>query len=95
MKRDHMMHVLANIEGKVQGVFFRKTVKKYADQYNVKGYVKNLPDGSVEILAQGDESVLNQFFSEIESHPEKAQIEKISKKKASFFVSYSSFTIEY
>ncbi len=39
--------------GKVQGVYFRETTKRKARSLDLKGTVKNLPDGSVEIFAQG------------------------------------------
>lgn len=40
--------------GKVQGVFFRVSAKNKADELGVKGWVRNVPDGSVEIQAEGD-----------------------------------------
>ena len=43
------------VSGLVQGVFFRYFTKKTADKLNLKGWVKNLDDGRVEILAEGDE----------------------------------------
>lgn len=46
------------VKGKVQGVFYRKTTKEYADTHNVSGTVMNLPDGSVEIFASGSASQL-------------------------------------
>ncbi len=39
------------VRGRVQGVFFRYNTKKYADEHNIKGYVRNLSNGSVEIVA--------------------------------------------
>ena len=45
--------VYCTVHGEVQGVFFRQFVKEKADQLGVFGYAKNLPDGTVEIVAQG------------------------------------------
>ena len=46
------MHVYKfNITGKVQGVFYRKTIQQMASFGQIQGYVKNLPDGSVEVVA--------------------------------------------
>lgn len=39
--------------GPVQGVFFRSTTKKLADRFGLKGFVSNLPNGSVELMVQG------------------------------------------
>lgn len=44
----------AIVSGKVQGVFYRATTREKALSLNLNGYAKNLPDGSVEVLVQGD-----------------------------------------
>lgn len=45
------LHVI--FSGRVQGVFFRKTTKEIAESLHIKGTVKNLSDGTVEVRAQG------------------------------------------
>jgi acylphosphatase len=57
-----MKHWNIKVTGKVQGVFFRASTKAVADQLGVKGFVKNLSDGSVYIEAEGDEFALEYFF---------------------------------
>jgi acylphosphatase len=42
------------VSGRVQGVFFRAEAKRQADALGVRGYAKNLPDGRVEVVAEGD-----------------------------------------
>ena len=55
-------------EGRVQGVGFRYTVKQIAAGFEISGWVKNLPDGRVELLAASwDEDELNAFLTEIEN----------------------------
>lgn len=49
------------ISGKVQGVSFRAHTQRQAQQWNLKGWVKNLPDGRVEVLAWGTEKQLDQL----------------------------------
>ncbi len=44
----------AFVSGKVQGVWFRKYTQEKARELGLKGYVKNLPDGRVEVHAEGD-----------------------------------------
>jgi acylphosphatase len=51
--------------GHVQGVGFRYAVKRIASGYEVSGYVKNLPDGRVELLLQGDAAELAAMEEEI------------------------------
>ncbi len=53
-------------EGRVQGVGFRWTTRNVATSYNVAGYVKNLPDGTVEVLAQGQEPEILAFTKAVE-----------------------------
>jgi len=52
--------------GNVQGVFFRATTKDIARDLGLVGTVENLPDGSVEVFAQGDENSLKQLVSRLE-----------------------------
>ena len=56
------MLMQANVRGRVQGVGFRLTAKDYADELGLKGYARNLSDGSVEIYVQGDKPLLDQFL---------------------------------
>ena len=52
--------------GSVQGVGFRYTARRIAAQYNVHGWVKNLPDGRVELVAEGNEDTLRQMLEAIQ-----------------------------
>ncbi len=52
-------------EGRVQGVGFRYTVKDIARGFDVCGWVKNLPDGSVELEVAGDPAEVRDFLHEI------------------------------
>ncbi len=51
--------------GRVQGVGFRYTTNRIARNYPVQGYVKNLPDGTVELMAEGEEDQVAKFVDEI------------------------------
>ncbi len=53
--------------GRVQGVGFRYTTARIAAGYAVTGQVKNLPDGSVELYAEGETTVLRDFISEVQT----------------------------
>jgi len=54
--------------GRVQGIGFRYTVLDIARQQKVYGWVKNLDDSRVEVLAQASEDVLNDFLQQINQH---------------------------
>jgi acylphosphatase len=51
--------------GKVQGVGFRYTVRTIADRHGVTGYVVNLPDGRVKLVAEGTPEQLTEFLADI------------------------------
>ena len=57
---------LVHYSGRVQGVGFRYTVYRVAGQFDVVGYVKNLPDGRVEVLAQGAGPEVQAFLDAVE-----------------------------
>jgi len=52
--------------GTVQGVGFRYTTERVARRFAVSGYVKNLPDGRVEMVAEGDSAELGRFMVALE-----------------------------
>jgi acylphosphatase len=65
-----MHRVQIKVRGKVQGVGFRWFTQQAAQRYGITGWVHNLPDGSVEAQAQGQEEALSSFSKEIKSgHP--------------------------
>ena len=66
------------IKGKVQGVYFRDLVKQNANKLGVVGYVKNLKNGGLEIVAQGDDSKLDILVKLCKSGPIFAKVESLS-----------------
>jgi len=52
--------------GRVQGVGFRYTTQRVASRFDVTGYVRNLPDGRVEVVAEGCRSELDRFLAAVE-----------------------------
>jgi acylphosphatase len=66
------------IEGRVQGVFFRQSMKKVAVAYGVSGWVKNLPSGEVEALVQGEDRAVDNVVEWCKSGPDRAYVENVS-----------------
>lgn len=58
-----MEHIKITISGRVQGVWFRKYTQTQAIKLGIKGFVKNLPDGSVYAEAEAEQPILNQFIA--------------------------------
>ena len=67
------------ISGKVQGVGYRFSVKRKADSLGIRGYVKNLHDGSVFATAQGNISALNNFIKWCYIGPQESLVSNIEK----------------
>ena len=62
------------ISGRVQGIGFRDFVKNIATEMGLKGFVANLPDGSVEVLAQGEFNMLKVFSNHLITGPKGSSV---------------------
>ena len=71
------MTLKINISGKVQGVAFRYSAQHIANSLGINGYAKNLPDSSVEIIAQGEHEPLNLFIKWCHQGPSRARVDGI------------------
>ena len=65
------------IKGKVQGVFYRATAKDIADQFGIKGWIRNLPDNNVEITATATEELLQKFIAWCKQGPPRAKVDEV------------------
>jgi len=74
---NNFLEFYAKVYGRVQGVGYRYFVKEKAQILNLFGYVKNLEDGTVEVLAQGREENLQKLIEELKKGPYLAKVEKI------------------
>lgn len=74
-------HVTIKISGLVQGVFFRASTKEQADALKISGFVRNEPDGSVYVSAEGDETDLQSFIEWCHHGPSRANVEKCEVKE--------------
>jgi acylphosphatase len=80
--------------GRVQGVGFRFTAQDIARGLGVCGWVKNLPDGRVEILAEAEEDVLADFLSRLQ-HYFSRYIQDADTQLGAASGEYKSFSIEF
>lgn len=65
------------ITGKVQGVFYRQSAYEEAQKWNIKGWVKNQPDGAVEAIITGDEDNVRFFITWCRQGPQQAVVDDI------------------
>ena len=72
------------LSGTVQGVFFRAFVKENAERHNVKGFVRNLEDGRIEIFLEGDSKDVNKMVELSQKGPKHSQIRNADIKSERF-----------
>ena len=72
------------IRGTVQGIFYRQFVKENAERYNVKGFVRNLEDGRVEVFAEGNQEDVDKLIELCRQGPKHSKIENIEIKEERF-----------
>ncbi len=65
------------VSGRVQSVFYRRSTREKAIQLDVKGWVKNLEDGRVEVLLCGKESAVVKMIAWLHIGPTRAQVENV------------------
>ncbi len=73
------VHAIA--EGHVQGVGYRWFVQKIATKLGITGYVRNLPDGTVELEAEGDTESLNTLIREMKKGPIGAHVHAVREHR--------------
>ncbi len=74
MKRLHL-----KIYGRVQGVYFRSSAQDKARELGLSGWAKNMPDGTVETVAEGGEEELQKYIEWCKIGPAAARVEKIEE----------------
>lgn len=83
------------VTGRVQGVGFRYWVAAIAGELGLEGWVRNLPDGTVELMIQGDESVVEAMVERIGQGPSQARVEGVSVIRVAPFVGMGRFDIRF
>ncbi|PIR42470.1 acylphosphatase [candidate division WWE3 bacterium CG_4_9_14_0_2_um_filter_35_11] len=83
----------AKVFGFVQGVNYRVYAKKSADLKGIKGYVKNLSDGNVEVVADGTKEALDSFVEDLKKGPMFAKVSRVDYSFSSKDGNFMSFEI--
>ena len=92
---DGLVSVRVTVRGRVQGVFFRAFVEEYARQLGLKGYVRNLPSGDVEVVAEGERESVERLVEHLETGPPAARVGRIKTSWSEYTGKYSSFRVRY
>ncbi|MBI5804997.1 acylphosphatase [candidate division TA06 bacterium] len=85
--------LIVHISGRVQGVGYRYFVLHRAQSLGLTGYVRNLRDGRVEVVAEGEEQALKTILEELKEGPVGAIVEKMETQWQLYTGGFSSFEI--
>lgn len=88
MKRVHIF-----VKGIVQGVFFRHFTQQQARQLDIKGWVRNLPDGRVEIVCEGSTDSIEKMIAWCKKGPQGAYVEGIDVQYEEYKNEFTDFKI--
>jgi len=81
------------IHGRVQGVFFRVETARQARNLGLVGRVRNAPDGTVEVVAEGEKEALDRLHEWCQRGPSFSQVEKVKAKWSSYQGEFTSFEV--
>lgn len=81
--------------GRVQGVFYRSNTRRKAQELGLTGWVRNLPDGRVEIVAEGERGKLERLIEWCWSGPPLARVERVESKWEKPKGEFNSFIIRW
>lgn len=81
------------VKGTVQGIFFRQFVKEHADNLKLRGFVRNLTSGDVEIIAEGESDAIKRLGEFVKKGPEHAQIRDVNVTERKWSGDFKEFKI--
>ncbi len=81
------------IRGDVQGVGYRYFARQAAQHHGIRGFVRNLPDGDVEVHAEGEEEALQLFKQDLLQGPRTGHVDQVKENDVPLSAEYSSFSI--
>ncbi len=90
-----MKRVHAQVTGLVQGVYFRASTRDTARALGLKGWVKNMPDGSVELEAEGPEEKISQLVIWLNQGPQYARVENVKVTQIPVKGNESDFNVDF
>ena len=91
--KQQRVHLL--VSGKVQGVFFRQALKVVAKKNNVLGWVRNLKDGRVEAILEGDNKSINSVIEWARVGPANSRVDDIEVTNEGFKNEFLTFEVLY
>ena len=88
-----MASLQAFVHGRVQGVFFRASVERWAEGLKLTGYVRNRPGDIVEVVAEGEKPRLEKLIEKLKIGPPAARVDEVRLKWSDYKGEFTSFRI--
>ena len=89
-----LSHAAIKIYGQVQGVFYRAFASRIAKSLNLRGYVRNLPHGVVEVVAEGNRDKLEDLINQLHAGPPESLVENLEVAWSDFTGQFVNFEIK-
>lgn len=83
------------IHGKVQGVGYRFFATRVARRLGLKGWIRNLRDGTVDAVVEGETEAIDEWLEEIREGPRYAEVTKIDQEKKTFLGKFGDFDVRF
>lgn len=87
------IRVYALVSGKVQGVFFRSSTKKRADELHLTGWVRNLDDGRVEAVFEGEQKNIDKMVEWSRKGPTYADVKDVQLISEKYIGEFKDFSV--
>lgn len=94
-KNNKKIRARVRIAGKVQGVYFRQNTRIVANRHRVTGWVKNLKDGRVEAVLEGNEMDVSEVIEWFYAGPPKAIVDDVQIKYEPYIGEFQEFKVNY
>jgi acylphosphatase len=95
LRLSSMRQFHAIVTGRVQGVYFRAETQDVARRLGLAGFVKNRPDGAVEVVAEGDQASLNDLLEFLHRGPSLARVANVDVTWDTTVDVPQTFTVRY
>ncbi len=81
------------VSGRVQGVFYRDHTRRWATSSGLSGWVRNLADGRVEVLVEGEKKKIESLIDRLKEGPPMSRVEKVTTEWDEYTGEFSDFRI--
>ncbi len=92
---EESVQIRLNIRGRVQGVFYRVSARQEALRLGLTGWIRNCPDGTVELLAQGPRALCDELLRYCHEGPPGASVDEIDVSWGEPSAEYVGFDVRY